>query len=357
MKKPDHLVKKNKYAMLRRRFAAFRANSVGWWSSWIFLALFLITLPAEFLANDRPLWIKVADQSYFPVFFDYQETDFGGFLPLNADYHDQDFMAMLYEQEAETLWPLVRYSYDTIVDDVAVSPAPPSLAHPFGVDVRSRDVFANIIYGLRISILFGLLLSGLTTTSGVICGAIQGYFGGWTDLIIERVIEIWSAIPMLFVLILLGSLFKPSFFTLAILFFIFGWFAGAGVVRAEFYRARNFDYVKAARALGFSHWRIMFKHVLPNALVATMTFLPFTLAGSVSVLTSLDYLGFGLPPDYPSLGNMALQARNNLDAPWIALSLFGALGGLLMLMIFIGEAIRDAFDPRKMYTNSEGLSA
>lgn len=333
--------------MTRRRLHAFKANRRGFFCTWGFLLLFLLTLPAEFIANDRPLFIRLENQNFFPIFKNYQESDFGSFLPLSANYHDEALIQLIKEQNGFILWPPHRYSYDTIIDDVPVSPAPPSLLHPLGVDAKSRDVLANIIYGLRISILFGLLLTVITTSSSVAFGAAQGYFGGWFDLVSERVLEVWSSIPLLFVLILLASIFTPSFWSLLFLFFIFSWFSGASVVRTEFYRARNFDYVKAARALGFSHITVIFKHVLPNAVVATLTFLPFSLAGSVSALSSLDYLGFGLPPGAPSLGDMALQARNNLDAPWIAFSVFTALGGLLMLLIFVGEAIRDAFDPRK----------
>ena len=333
--------------LTRRRIINFKSNRRGFWSLWIFLALFIITLFAEFIANDKPLLLRYEGKFYFPVFVEYPETLFGGFLPTEADYRDPE-VASLIKEKGWMVWPPVQYSYDTINYNLTVpAPAPPSKNNWLGTDDQGRDVVARLIYGFRISVLFGLVLTLLSSFVGIIAGAVQGYFGGLVDLLFQRFIEVWSGLPILYLLIILASVVEPNFWWLLGLMLLFSWMAFVGVVRAEFLRVRNFDYVRAARALGVSNSMIMFKHILPNAMVATLTFLPFILNGSITTLTALDFLGFGLPPGSPSLGELLNQGKTNLQAPWLGITAFMVLAVMLSLLIFIGEAVRDAFDPRK----------
>ena len=360
-----------------RRLRNFRANRRGFWSLWIFLAIFVVTLFAEFIANDRPIVVSYKGEWLFPIFVDYPEEKFGGFLPV-TDYRDP-----VNENEIAShgfaIWPPIRFSYDTHNLDLPTpAPSPPTwmLADEqcrklavrlernkgrdpvtlgcrdiewdwLGTDDQGRDVVARLIYGFRLSVLFGLVLAMASSIIGVAAGALQGYFGGWTDLLFQRFIDIWTSVPQLYLLIIVSSFIAPSFFVLLAILLLFSWVSLVGVVRAEFLRARNFEYVRAARALGLSDLKIMRKHVLPNAMVATLTFLPFILNGSISTLTSLDFLGFGLPPGSPSLGELLNQGKSNLQAPWLGLSGFMVIATMLSLLIFIGEAVRDAFDPRK----------
>jgi microcin C transport system permease protein len=333
--------------LVQRRLAKFRANKRGYWSLWVFLALFLISLFAEFIANDRPLLVYYDGGLYFPIVKEYPETAFGGFFPSAANYRDPYLQELIAEQ-GWMLWPPIRFSYDTINYNLPVpAPAPPSAANWLGTDDQGRDVLARLIYGFRISILFGLLLTIISSAIGVAAGAVQGYFGGWTDLLLQRLLEIWGGLPQLFILIIVSSVVVPGFWTLLIILLLFSWTSLVGVVRAEFLRARNFDYVRAARALGMSNAKIMVKHVLPNAMVATLTFMPFILSGSIVALTSLDFLGLGLPPGSASLGDLLRQGKENLQAPWLGISGFMVVALMLSLLVFVGEAVRDAFDPRK----------
>jgi microcin C transport system permease protein len=333
----------------QRRWQSFRANRRGWWSLWIFLAIFVLSLFAEFIANDKPLVVSYKEQLYFPVFVDYPETQFGGDFETAADYRDE-FVAELIQAEGWMLWPLIRYSYDTVNYNLPVpAPAPPSRENLLGTDDQGRDVLARIIYGFRISVLFGLTLTFFSSIIGVAVGAVQGYLGGWVDLLGQRFIEIWSGLPTLYLLIIMASIVTPNFWWLLGIMLLFSWMALVGVVRAEVLRARNLDYVKAAKALGVNRWRILLRHVLPNTMVATLTFLPFILNGSITTLTSLDFLGFGLPPGSASLGELLAQGKQNIQAPWLGISAFLVLAIMLSLLIFIGEAVRDAFDPRKAH--------
>lgn len=333
--------------LTRRRLAKFRANKRGFWSLWLFLALFSISLFAEFIANDRPLVVYFSGQLYFPVFQEYAETDFGGVFPTEADYRDPYLQALI-EADGWILWPPIRFHYDTLNYDLPVpAPAPPSSENWLGTDDQGRDVLARLIYGFRISILFGLALTLISSVIGIAAGAVQGYFGGWTDLLFQRFLEIWGGLPQLFILIIVSSIIVPGFWTLLTILLLFSWTSLVGVVRAEFLRGRNFDYVRAARALGMSDSKIMVKHVLPNAMVATLTFLPFILSGSIVALTSLDFLGLGLPPGSASLGDLLRQGKENLQAPWLGVSGFVVVALMLSLLVFVGEAVRDAFDPRK----------
>jgi microcin C transport system permease protein len=333
--------------LTRRRLAKFRANKRGFWSLWLFLILFGISLFAEFIANDRPLLIYHSGQFYVPVFQEYAETDFGGVFPTEADYRDP-YLQELIEAEGWILWPPIRFHYDTLNYDLPVpAPAPPSAENWLGTDDQGRDVLARLIYGFRISILFGLALTLVSSVIGIAAGAVQGYFGGWTDLLFQRFLEIWGGLPQLFILIIVSSIIVPGFWTLLTILLLFSWTSLVGVVRAEFLRGRNFDYVRAARALGMRDSKIMVKHVLPNAMVATLTFLPFILSGSIVALTSLDFLGLGLPPGSASLGDLLRQGKENLQAPWLGISGFVVVALMLSLLVFVGEAVRDAFDPRK----------
>jgi microcin C transport system permease protein len=330
----------------RRRLRNFRANKRGYWSAWIFLGLLVVTLPAEFIANDKPLIVRYMEQLYFPVFVDYPETTFGGFLA-ETDYRDS-FIESEIEQHGWIVWPPLHYSYSTVNKNPPTpAPSPPSWENPLGTDDQSRDVLARVIYGLRISVLFGITLTFFSTIIGVLAGAVQGYFGGLTDLLFQRFIEIWSNLPILYILIIIASVVEPNFWWLLVILLLFQWMSLTSVVRAEFLRARNFDYVRAARALGVGNLSIMVRHVLPYAMVATLTFVPFLLNGSITVLTALDFLGFGLPPGSPSLGELLAQGKSNVQAPWLGITGFAVLATMLSLLIFIGEAVRDASAPTK----------
>jgi microcin C transport system permease protein len=356
-----------------RRWQNFKANRRGYWSLWIFLVLFVVTLFAEFISNDRPLYLRYDGKSYFPVFFTYPETTFGGDFQTAADYRDSYLQKLIAEKGGTTIWPLIRYSYNTHNLDLPTpAPSKPTWLltkaecklvlerkglkscseleyNWLGTDDQGRDVLARIIYGFRVSVLFGLILTIVSSVIGVAAGAVQGYFGGWTDLLFQRFIEIWTSVPELYLLLIISSVLVPGFFVLLGILLLFSWVRLVGLVRAEFLRGRNFEYIQAARALGVSNTVIMFRHLLPNAMVATMTFLPFIMSSSVMTLTALDFLGFGLPPGSPSLGELLSQGKANVQAPWLGLSGFCTVALMLSLLIFVGEAVRDAFDPRKTY--------
>ena len=331
-----------------RRLTIFRQNRRGFWSLWVFLILFGLSLFAEFIANDKPLLIRYDGRFFAPVLVDYSEDAFGDdLLPTEADYTDPSLRERI-EKNGWMVWPPLRFSYASSVKDLDTpSPSPPSWRNPLGTDDQARDVLARVIYGFRISVLFGFTLTIISSCVGIAAGAIQGYRGGLTDLLFQRFIEIWAGMPQLYLLIILASIITPSFTVLLVFLLLFSWMSLTGVVRAEFLRGRNLDYVRAAKALGVSDVGVMWRHILPNAMVATLTFLPFTLSGSVTILASLDFLGFGLPPGSPSLGELVSQGKNNLQAPWLGLTAFFVLGSLLTLLIFVGEAVRDAFDPRQ----------
>ena len=330
-----------------QRYLRFRANHRARWSLWIFLALFIISLFAEFIANDRPLVVYHGGSLYFPALIAYPETDFGGEFKTEADYTDP-YVINLIEEDGWLIRAPIPFRYDTFVVGLDTpSPSAPTAQNLLGTDDQARDVVARLIYGFRISVLFGLLLTVFSSIIGVGAGALQGYFGGLVDLLGQRFIEVWGGLPTLFILMILANIITPSFWWLLGLLLLFSWTALTGVVRAEVLRARNFEYVRAARALGVSNMTIMFRHILPNAMVATVTFLPFITAGSLVTLTSPDFLGFGLPPGSPSLGEMLQQGRSNLYAPWLTFTAFFAIAIMLSLLVFVGEGIRDAFDPRK----------
>ncbi len=332
----------------QRRLRQFKANKRGYYSFWIFLVLFGVALCANFIANDKPLLIGYQGKLYTPIFKFYPETAFGGDFETEADYRDP-FVHDLIVKDGHgwIIWPLIRFSYDTINYELpSPAPSPPTAENWLGTDDQGRDVMARMIYGFRLSVLFGLALTIASSVIGVCAGAVQGYFGGKLDLIMQRVIEIWSNMPSLYILIIFSALFVPGFWTLLFILLLFSWVQLVDVVRAEFFRARNFDYVRAAKALGVSDRVIMWRHVLPNAMVATMTFLPFVLTGSITALTSLDFLGLGLPPGSPSMGEMLAQGKNNLHAPWLGITAFLSLAVMLTLLTFTGEAVRDAFDPK-----------
>jgi len=333
--------------LTRRRLRQFRANRRGFWSLWIFLMLFGLSVVAELVANDRPLIVRYDGRFYFPAVIVYPETAFGGEFPTEAVYRDP-VVRRLIAAKGWMAWPPLPYRHDTINYERTVpAPAPPSRENWLGTDDQGRDVAARLVYGFRISVLFGLILTFLSSVLGVAAGAVQGYFGGWIDLVFQRFLEIWSGLPVLYLLIILASLVEPNFWWLLGLMLLFSWMSLVSLVRAEFLRARNFDYVRAARALGVRTRVIMFRHVLPNAMVATLTFMPFLLNGSITTLTSLDFLGFGLPPGAASIGEILAQGKANLQAPWIGITGFLVLAVMLSLLVFIGEAVRDAFDPRK----------
>ena len=333
----------------KRRLQNFKSNRRGFYSFWIFSFLFIVSIFADFIANDKPLLIKFDQEYYCPIINEYPETIFGGDFETEADYRDP-YVIKLIEDKGWIIMPLIPYTYNTIIRDLDVpAPAPPSKKNWLGTDDQARDVLARLIYGFRISILFGFTLTFFSMIIGVSAGAIQGYFGGRIDLFFQRFMEIWSAIPTLYVLIILASIVQPNFWWLLMILLFFSWMGYVGVVRAEFLRARNLDYVRAAKALGVSNYTIMFRHLLPNATVATITFLPFSLSASVTALSGLDFLGFGLPPGSASLGEMVNQGRNNLQAPWLGLTSFFTLGLMLGLLVFVGEAIRDSLDPRKTF--------
>jgi microcin C transport system permease protein len=331
----------------QRRLQAFRANRRGYWAFRIFVLVFGLALFAELLANDRPLLIVYDGNVYVPILKEYPETTFGGFFETEAEYRDPVVVELIGEK-GWIVWPLIPYRYDTVVQDLpGPAPSPPSAQNWLGTDDQARDVLARMIYGFRISVLFGFILTAIGTVIGVIAGAVQGYFGGWVDLSFQRFLEIWGSMPILYILIILSSLFVPGFWTLLAIMLLFEWTWPIGLVRAEFLRARNFEYVRAAQALGVNNAVIMLRHLLPNAMVSTLTFMPFILAGSVTTLVSLDFLGLGLPPGSPSLGELLLQGKANLQAPWLGLTGFFSTAIMLVLLTFTGEAVRDAFDPRK----------
>lgn len=331
----------------QRRFANFKKNRRGIWSLRIFLLLFTGCLFAEWIANDKPVLISFDGQWMAPVLFDYPETAFGGEFDTEADYRDP-YVVELIEEKGWMLWPPIRYSYDTINYNLdKPAPSPPSSANLLGTDDQARDVLARVIYGFRISVLFALILSIFSSIIGIAVGAIQGFYGGKIDLIGQRVIEVWGGLPVLYLLIILSSFVQPSFWWLLGVMLLFNWMTLVDLVRAEFLRGRNLEYVRAARALGLSNPRIMYRHILPNAMVSTLTFMPFILTGAITTLTALDFLGFGLPVGSPSLGELVAQGKANLQAPWLGISAFVVLALMLTLLIFIGEAARDAFDPRK----------
>jgi microcin C transport system permease protein len=332
-----------------RRLANFRANRRGYVSALVFLALFVLSLFAELIANDKPLLVRYDGRLYFPVFVAYPETEFGGFFETEAVYTDPAVKELI-EERGWIVWPPIPYSYDTVAQDLPTpAPSPPTAKNWLGTDDQARDVLARVIYGFRISVLFGLVLTVLSSVVGIAAGAVQGYFGGLVDLSLQRFLEVWSGMPTLYLLIIMSSFIVPGFWTILILMLLFSWMALVDLVRAEFLRARNLDFVRAARALGVGDATIMFRHILPNAMVSTLTFLPFVLNGSIVTLTSLDFLGFGMPPGSPSLGELLNQGRNNLQAPWLGISGFVVLAVMLSLLVFAGEAVRDAFDPRKTF--------
>ncbi len=356
----------------QRRWASFKANRRGYWSLWIFLVLFVLSLGAELIANNKPLIGMYKGEIIVPVLIAYPEEKFGGFYAV-TDYRDPAIQQEI-ESNGWLLWPPIRHHYSNANDDTPEAfPAKPSWMYPIekrcerlaegvndpnctvgnwnwlGTDDGGRDVLARVIYGFRISVLFGLVLTLCSAVIGVSAGAVQGYFGGWTDLLFQRFIEIWSSIPVLYLIMILGAVLPRGFFILLFVMLLFSWVGFVGVVRAEFLRARNFEYVNAARALGVPNGTIMFRHLLPNAMVATLTFLPFILNGSITTLTSLDFLGFGLPPGSPSLGELLRQGQRNLNSPWLGISGFVVISLMLSLLIFVGEATRDAFDPRKTF--------
>jgi microcin C transport system permease protein len=328
--------------------AIFRAHKRGWFSLIIFAVIFVVSMGANFIANDKPLLMEYRGHLYVPAIQQIPEQTFGpNFLPTEADYTNPEIKAAI-RANGWMIWPPIPYRYDTIVWDAAgAAPAPPSARNWLGTDEVSRDVLARVIYGLRLSILFGFGLTIVASAIGIVAGAVQGFYGGYTDLLFQRFIEIWSGMPQLFLLIILSSIIAPSFWILLLFLLLFSWMTLTGVVRAEFLRARNLDYVRAAKALGVPDWRIMLRHMLPNAMIATLTFLPFILSDSVTLLASLDFLGFGMPPGSPSLGELVSEAKDNLQAPWLGFTAFITLGGILIILIFIGEAVRDSFDPRK----------
>ena len=333
----------------QRRFKNFKLNKRGWYSFWIFSFFFIVSLSADFISNDKPLLIKFNQSYYFPILQVLPETFFGGDFETEADYRDP-YVRKLIKNKGWIIMPLIPYYYNTIIRDLNVpAPSPPSRKNWLGTDDQARDVLARLIYGFRISILFGFTLTFFSMIIGVTAGAIQGYFGGKIDLFFQRFMEVWSAIPTLYILIILASIVQPNFWWLLIILLLFSWMGYVGVVRAEFLRARNLDYVRAAKALGVPNRKIILRHLLPNATVATITFLPFSLSASVTTLSGLDFLGFGMPPGSASLGEMVNQGRNNLQAPWLGLTSFFTLGLMLGLLVFIGEAIRDALDPRKVF--------
>lgn len=331
----------------QRRLQVFKAHKRGYYSLWIFLALFGLSLFAEFITNDKPLLVYYDNAIYMPVLAVYPETTFGGEFPTEAEYRDE-FVQDLIKEKGWLLWPPIRFSYDTINYSLDLpAPSPPNSDNLLGTDDQARDVVARVIYGFRISVLFGLTLTIVSSIVGVAVGALQGFYGGKVDLFGQRFIEIWGSMPRLYLLIILSSIVVPNFWWLLGIMLLFSWMALVDVVRAEFLRGRNLEYVRAARALGLRNRAIMFRHILPNAMVATMTFLPFILTGAITTLTALDFLGFGLPPGSPSLGELVAQGKANLQAPWLGISAFMVLSIMLTLLVFIGEAARDAFDPRK----------
>ena len=360
----------------QRRWRNFTRNRRAYWSLIVFSILFGASLFAEFIANDKPILVQYRGSYYMPIFSFYPETEFGGDFRTEAPYGDIETQCLIISggldicfddpegiiedaadgvvegnaiEKGWLLWPPIPYKYDSIVDTKGVAPGPPSSQNWLGTDDTSRDVLARIIYGFRLSIIFTLVVTALSSVIGIIAGAVQGYFGGWVDLIFQRVLEVWSATPSLYVIIIMFAVFGRSLGLLIFLMILFGWTSLVGVVRAEFLRARNFEYVRAAKALGVSNWVIMFRHMLPNAMVATLTLLPFIITGTIGALAGLDFLGYGLPSSAPSIGELTLQAKQNLQAPWLGFTAFITFAVMLSLLVFIFEGVRDAFDPRKTF--------
>lgn len=335
---------------MQNRFTKFKRNKRGYCSFLILSTIFFLTFCAEIIAGDKPLFVKYNGQFYFPVIQKISETKFGGVFETEADYRDQAVQNMIAEngQGNFMIWPLLKFSYDTINYDIKTpAPSKPTFTNLLGTDDQGRDVLARVIYGVRISLLFGLILTFCSAIIGIFLGAIQGYFGGLTDITLQRFMEIWSAMPVLFLLIILSSIIEPGFFALLGLMLLFGWMSLVGYVRAEFYRLKNFEYVMAAKVLAASNTRIIFKHILPNASAIIIANLPFLLSGSIVTLTSLDFLGLGMPLGAPSLGELLAQGKNNLTAWWLGITGFVTIASILTMLIFIGEAVRDSFDVRK----------
>ena len=360
----------------KRRWTNFKSNRRAYWSLVIFTIISVICLFAELVANDKPLLVSYKGSLYAPAFAFYAETDFGGEFETEAEYPAPEVQCLIQSGGLEAcldnpevtlteiadgdyqgqpidtgwiLWAPLPYSFNTVNYDVQTAPSAPDGNHLLGTDDQTRDVMARIIYGFRISIVFAFIVVGISSVLGIAAGAAQGYFGGLVDLLFQRFVEIWSSMPLLYVIIILSAILKMNFTILTLIVILFSWVGLVGLIRAEFLRARNFEYVRAARAMGVPDWKIMLRHLLPNAMVATLTFLPFAVTGAIGILTSLDFLGFGLPPSYPSLGELALQAKNNLQAPWLAFSAFLTISIMLSLLVFIFEGVRDAFDPRKTF--------
>lgn len=331
----------------KRRINVFIKNKRAFYSLLLFTVLFVLSLMSELIANDKPLIISYKGDILLPLMQNYTDLDFGGDFPTPADYKDKYTLDNI-KENGWVIWPVLPFSYNTVDYDLDVpTPAAPSKKHWLGTDDEGRDIVARMLYGLRLSVVFGVLLTVISSVIGIFAGAVQGYFGGKTDIIMQRVQEIWESLPQLFILIIVASIFTPSFWSLLVILIFFSWMNLTSVVRAEFLRARNMEYVKAAKALGVSNQRIIYRHILPNAVIATITFVPFILSGAIVSLTALDFLGFGLPYDYPSLGDLVRQGKDNLQAPWIGISIFVVLSTILTLLIFIGEGVRDAFDTRK----------
>ena len=365
-------------ALNKRRWRNFRANKRAYWSLIIFSICFLLSLFAEIIANDKPILVKYRGEYFFPIANFYPETAFGGDFKTEAVYRDPEVQCLIISGGLEdcfdapeeiinaissksfvpdnnafirgySVWPIIPYSYDTPVDRPGAAPLPPNSENILGTDDTKRDVLARVIYGFRLSIVFTIIVTSLSSLIGIIAGAVQGYFGGRTDLFFQRFIEIWSGVPSLYIIIIMFAILGRSFWLLVFLTVLFGWMGLVGVVRAEFLRARNLEYVRAAKALGVSNWKIMFKHMLPNAMVATLTMLPFIVTGTIASLAALDFLGFGLPSSAPSLGELTLQAKQNIQAPWLGFTAFFTFAIMLALLVFIFEGVRDAFDPRKTF--------
>ncbi|UIJ74859.1 ABC transporter permease [Acinetobacter sp. SH20PTE14] len=333
--------------IMQARFQRFKENKLGFTCFISFALIFMLSLAVEFIANDKPLLVKYDDSLYVPVLKSYPETAFGGVFETEADYKDP-VVQQLIDDKGWAVWPLIKFSYQTPNLELAVPvPSAPTAQNWLGTDDQGRDVLARILYGLRVSLLFGFALTFASAILGIIVGAIQGYYGGWLDLIGQRILEVWGGLPMLFMVMILVSMFTPSVYWLFVIMLLFGWPTLVGLVRAEFLRARNFDYVRAARSLGVTDSTIIFRHILPNAMSSSLSQLPFMLTANITALTALDFLGYGLPPDAASLGELLLQGKNNLNAPWLALSGFFTLAIVLSLLIYIGEATRNAFDPRR----------
>ena len=333
--------------IMHARLQRFKANKLGFGCFIVFSLIFVLSLAAELIANDKPLLVKYQDQFYLPVFNTYPETTFGGVFETEADYKDPAVQDLI-EQQGWAVWPLIEYSYQTPNLNLTVPvPSKPTAENWLGTDDQGRDVLARILYGLRVSLLFGFALTLASAVLGIIVGGIQGYYGGWIDLIGQRILEVWGGLPMLFMVMILVSMFTPNVYWLFLIMLLFGWTTLVGLVRAEFLRARHLDYVRAARSLGVSDVNLMLRHILPNAMSSSLSQLPFMLTANITALTALDFLGYGLPPDAASLGELLLQGKNNLNAPWLALSGFFTLAIVLSLLIYIGEATRDAFDPRR----------